>query len=331
MGRFISRPWAIGALVAAAAIAAAAWYLLWSPMPQLPGGRVEHVVVEHDGRARSYQIVSPPRQAPGASLLFVFHRAQSDATEIRRTAGRAIERVTGDENVIVVYPDGFEGHFNDCRREAPYSARTLNVDDVGFTRGIVERLAAQGRIDRGRVFAIGLSNGGQFALRLALEEPALVRGVVAVGASLPAPGNLDCRVADGPLRVVAFVAGTDDAINPYDGGPSTLFGFADRGDVLSAAQSAEWFANRMGAAVSGSGRIGEASGLAASRRDWMAHHAQVRLVTIEGGGHTFPQADYRYPRLFGATFQDDSVLHSVWRLLADTGQAGDGEGDGEIL
>ena len=51
-----------------------------------------------------------------------------------------IEPIAERENVVVVYPDGFKGHFNDCRRVASYAARTANIDDVGFMRRIVDRL-----------------------------------------------------------------------------------------------------------------------------------------------------------------------------------------------
>jgi polyhydroxybutyrate depolymerase len=86
-----------------------------------------------------------------------------------------IERIA-EKDDVVVYPDGYEGHFNDCRRVASYSARTLNVDDVGFIKRIVERLGAEKKINPERVYAIGCSNGGHLALRLALEAPELIKG-----------------------------------------------------------------------------------------------------------------------------------------------------------
>ncbi len=153
------------------------------------------------------------------------------------------------------------------------------------------------------------------ALRLALESPEVVAGIAAIGASLPAPDNMDCEPTSTPPRRIVFVAGTDDRINPYDGGPVTLFGFGHRGNVLSARASAEWFAGRLGMTQSQQSAIEEVDGLAAGREDWVSSDAHVRLVTIEGGGHTIPQAGYRFPRIFGATFASDSVLKSTWQLL----------------
>ena len=50
------------------------------------------------------------------------------------------------------------------------------------------------------MFATGISNGGQMALRLALEAPELVRAVAPVAASLPAERNLDCKPPGAPSR-----------------------------------------------------------------------------------------------------------------------------------
>ena len=58
-----------------------------------------------------------------------------------------------------------------------------------------------------------------------------------------------------------------------------------------------------------------ASGLTAKQQDWASSSGHVRLISIEGGGHTVPQAAYRFPRMFGATFQSDAVLESIWALF----------------
>jgi polyhydroxybutyrate depolymerase len=69
-------------------------------------------------------------------------------------------------------------------------------------RALVERLVTGYGIDRGRVFATGISNGGQLALRLALEAPDLVRAVAPVLASLPTTENMDCTPSGRSVSVV---------------------------------------------------------------------------------------------------------------------------------
>lgn len=239
---------------------------------------------------------------------------------MRRMVGSVLERIAEQDNVVIVYPDGYEGHFNDCRRVASYSARQLDVDDVAFTRRIVEQLAEQKQVDAQRVYALGYSNGGHMALRLALEAPELVKGAAMIAANLPAPDNMACKVVAGPSRFVAFVEGTQDPINPYQGGQVTLFGFGNRGGVLSAQASAEWFARVLGLTAEPARVLKPVSGIPLRQQDWSSPGGHVRLVTIEGGGHTVPQAAYRFPRILGTTLPSDSVLESTWRLFAAGGR-----------
>jgi len=298
----------------------AAFYFLYSPRPALPVGPVVKMELGLGGYQRNFLVFTPTQLREGASVLFVFHSSQSSAEEMRRVVGGVLERLAEQDNVIVVYPDGYEGHFNDCRREASYSARTMNIDDVAFTKAMINQLLAQRQINREKVYAIGYSNGGQMALRLALEAPDRVRGVASIAANLPAPDNMDCKPAAVPARFIGFVGGTKDPVNPYEGGQVTLFGFGNRGNVLSARESAQWFADALGLAAVESQKsmqvMASASGLGAYQQDWMSSGGHVRLTTIEGGGHTVPQAHYRYPHIFGATFRSDSVLEETWRMLS---------------
>lgn len=304
-------------LVVLIVLGAVAVYLLYAPEPALLLGPVETMTLDVGGRPRRYTVFTPSHLEPGASVLVVFHPSQSSGRKMRRIVGGVLERIAQKENVVIVYPDGYEGHFNDCRRVASYSARKLNVDDVGFTRRILERLVAEKKIDPERVFALGYSNGGHMALRLALEVPEMVKGVAAIAANLPAPDNMGCKVARSPSRFVTFVEGTEDPINPYAGGRVTLFGFGDRGKVLSAQASAEWFARALGLATAETRTLEPVSGISARQQDWISSGGHVRLVTIEGGGHTVPRAAYRFPRILGLTYPSDSVLESTWQFFED--------------
>jgi polyhydroxybutyrate depolymerase len=268
-----------------------------------------------DGRTRTYTVSRPAALRPGASILLVLHSSRSSGGSMRRLLGRTLEQITRNDNTLLVYPDGFEGHFNDCRRAAGFSAHQQKIDDVGFMRAIVAQLVAQERADPGKVYALGYSNGGHMALRLALESPDLVKGVIAVAAGVPATENLECPMAELPARAIVLIEGTADPISPYNGGPVTLFGFGSRGNVRPARTGAAWFAQTLGLADQPSRLLAEAEGLAAYSDDWVGPDARVRLVTIQTGGHTVPQQAYRYPRVLGNTLRSDDVLESCWRFV----------------
>lgn len=312
------RPILIGLAATLVLLTAVAAFLFYAPRAALPPGPVEICTLEIGGYPRTYTVFAPVNLQPGARVVFVLHASQSRGEEMRRIVGCVLEPLAEKDNAVIVYPDGFEGHFNDARRAASYSARKLNIDDVAFTRQIVERLISSKQIDPQQVYAIGYSNGAHMALRLALEAPDTVQGVAAIAANLPAPENLDCKMAATPARVVVFVEGTQDPINPYEGGRVTLFGFGNRGKVLSAQASAEWFAQRLGLGGVVSGISDLLPGIRVRQQDWQSASGHVRLVTIEGGGHTVPQAAHRFPRIFGPTLPSNAVLESIWELFRET-------------
>jgi polyhydroxybutyrate depolymerase len=222
--------------------------------------------------------------------------------------------------LIVVYPDGFERHWNDCRKIAHYSARTRNINDLGFLRALVEHLHTSYGADTRRVFAVGYSNGGHMAFRMALEAPELAAGVAAIAANLPAPENMDCQASGRPVPVL-MLNGTEDPINPYQGGDVTIFGHGNRGRVLSAADSAAWFAKLDGAESTGQAERLSSTAPAdagwAERSVWKSPSGvEVNLYTIHGGGHTLPQAQIRYPAQLGNTFTGLDGPQEIWRFFA---------------
>jgi len=311
---------ALLALAAVTAVAlAAAVFLLGTrrpPVPEPPSVRRVRV----DGRDRTFLVFAPPARPAGSAALLVYPGSGETAVAMRRRVAPALERLAGQQGFVVAYLQGFGNHFNDCRRLAPYSARTQGIDDVAFTRAVVADLASRDGIGRAKVFALGYSNGGHMVIRLALEAPDLVAGVIAIAASVPAGDDLACRPALGRPPAVVLVDGDRDPINPYGGGRVTIFGFGDRGNVLSAEESARWFARRSGSARPGPRRaLREQQGRVALEQDFGDPPLRVRLITIAGGGHAIPQAAYRYPRILGATYRDDAVLESALRFVQAAG------------
>jgi polyhydroxybutyrate depolymerase len=308
----------IGLIIVTALLIGLAVYYLYAPNLQAPLNAVEKVTISFENRDRHYSVYYPPNLKSGARVLFVLHPSMSSGSEMRSWVGRTVERFAAKENTVVVYPDGFEGHFNDCRKMASYSARQLNVDDVGFIQSITEQLVAKKQVSTEHLYALGYSNGGHLAFRLALEAPGLLKGIIAIAANLPAASNMACQPLGSLPRLVGLVVGSKDPINPYDGGQVTLFGFGNRGDVLSADASAQWFANAAGASLSETQLTREISDSIVQQKDWLSSAAHISLITIVGGGHTIPQANFRFRRILGMTLEDDIVLESVLGSILGT-------------
>ncbi len=283
--------------------------------------KIESIDLTVGTTQRHYVLYAPANLAPHAPLLLAFHPSGSSAAKMRMMGSAILERVARERGFAIAYPDGFEGHFNDCRRVASYSARTHNIDDVGFARAIAADAGERIGSDTQRVYALGYSNGGHMAMRLSLETPDLIAGAIVIAANPPVDDNNDCRIVDGRKLPMVFIAGTADPINPYKGGDVTIFGKEYRGNVMSAVEGAQWYARRYGLEEQPASLPDlEVRGMTARWRDWRGDHAghpAVRLITIEEGGHTIAQAKFDFPAqlMLGKTFRSDVPLESAFDTI----------------
>ncbi|MCP4327994.1 MAG: alpha/beta fold hydrolase [Alphaproteobacteria bacterium] len=217
-------------------------------------------------------------------------------------------------NLLIVYPQGFERHWNDGRPDVSYSTHEGDVDDVAFLRAVLETVATRYPVDRGRVYVAGISNGGMMALRLACEAADTFAAVAALTASFPMAMADRCD----PIRPlpVMLINGTDDPIFPYGGG-TIGFGRRKLGEVRSTPETvARW--------VVLNGCLGPAKIVALPDTDrdddsrvvverYLPCRAgtEVTLYRVEGGGHTWPGRRPYLPRfLIGETNDDiDATAH----------------------
>jgi polyhydroxybutyrate depolymerase len=285
--------WALRIVGVLAALAAGAWAVWLRPVditepPSLTGDFQRHTT-ELAGRSCSYGVYLPRPDAARQGVIVVLHGSLGNGEQFRRWTGRSFDALADRLGVAVVYPDGWKGHWNDCRRAGSYAAKSENVDDVAFIEQVVSQVTA-GRPTR--VGVVGYSNGGSMALRWALEGRVALDGLVLVASSVPAEANMLCRERR-PVPTAMLIAGTADRISPYAGGHVRLFG-SDRGDVRSAEDSARWLAGR--------GATEAPTSTQAARRTWTSPQGtRAELITLQGGGHTVPQARTQFPKLLGAT------------------------------
>lgn len=262
--------------------------------------RVAQQSLRHQGRDRTFQVVAPADISPGAPVLLYFHGSRQSANVSRKFTAHTFDDLAERTGALIVYPEGIERHFNDSRKGLAESARTLDIDDVGFTRKLITFLAAKYSIDTARVFAVGYSNGGQMVIRLLHDAPELLAGAATLAAPVPVDDNIldSSRAAAVRSRKVLVMHGTGDPIVPYQGGPAGTPATGIRGYVRSAPESARYFARRSGFTGEPTREV-PAAGIAVDT--WAAPGREtVQLWTLAGVGHVVP-APKSLPATLGAT------------------------------
>lgn len=254
-----------------------------------------------DGVERTWLTYVPNSLDGPAPVILLFHGSGDVAVGIRAWVGSYFERIADQNGAIIAYPDGFQSNWNECRAEGRWPAKERDLDDVGFGRAIVDRLERDlgaGSVDRDRVFAAGYSSGGHMAMRMGREADDLVSAIAVVAANPPTPENQACEDQTAPMPAI-FIEGMRDSVNPFEGGEVRVVGpGGSRGNVMSALDGAQSYADNNGAA----GPVPVASPDRVHITEWTGDHP-VRLVAVEDEAHNFPLSTIHGP-------------NRIWEFLA---------------
>ncbi len=162
------------------------------------------------------------------------------------------------------------------------------VDDVAYLRGLIDEAHANYRVDAGRVYLFGHSNGGFMGYRMACDAPDVFTAFASLaGAAYIDPA--DCAAGE-PVSALQ-IHGTADDVIFYDGEASAVGQFT--AGYPSALASAEQMAARAGcdldAATAGAALdLDPTAGTETSVLDFRtgcARGVDVSLWTIDEGGH----------------------------------------------
>lgn len=177
-----------------------------TPLPAAAPGESVRVQVSSGGRARDAVVHVPAdyRKDRPAPVLLTYHGYGGTAAETQEFTG--LDRLPA----IVVYMQGV----GDAWEGAPY-AKTGEGEDLRFTDDILASLNTTYTLDRSRIYATGMSNGGGFAAKLACRKPEIFAAVAAVSAAYYPGTHSDC--APGTTSMLD-IHGAQDRTIDYDGG-----------------------------------------------------------------------------------------------------------------
>lgn len=292
-----------------------------------PGdGFVADQMITVDGSSRVYDIYAPDGVSSDTPLIVLLHGNRGSRGDLMGT-GRAPapfaqwQRIADAEGLFLLIPQGEEGTdgntgWNDCRLDA---AGNSTADDVGFITAAIDEVGTTYELDLERIYAVGISNGGHMAQRLADEAAERIDGIAVIAAG--APVNSSCEPSSTPISAL-FMWGTADPLAPYEGGAMA----GGRGEIFSADETvARWLARNGITATPTVTAFDDQDTADDSTVERLLYSGgiddtAVALYRVDGGGHIEPSIEAQYGRLFerlvGRQNHDIEMADQVWEFFA---------------
>jgi polyhydroxybutyrate depolymerase len=185
--------------------------------------------------------------------------------------------------------------------------KTFGLRDVEFIAALIDKLQASFNIDRSRIYANGLSNGGGMSDVLSCVLSDRLAAIGAVGAALTMTVDL-CKSAP-PMPMVAF-HGTSDPLTRYEGGKVFVAAepFPDIPGWLS-----KWARRNQCESPASESRV--AADVTRFAYDSCA--APIIFYRIEGGGHTWPGGPQMPEWFLGPTNRSINATELMWSFFRE--------------
>jgi polyhydroxybutyrate depolymerase len=280
-------------------------------------------VLTVNGLKRTY-LVHVPKSYDGSQpypVVLVFHGGGSNAKQAILSFG--LNETADRDNFIAVYPNGtgwtIQGYEvfvwnGGSRQPGGTSSDIAKVDDVGFTKALLDDLAKVVRTDEKRIYATGLSGGGIMVYRLASELSDRIAAIAPVAAVM---GTAKIRLSR-PVSVMHF-HGTEDQAVPFNGGKGKLD--TSGTNFYSVEYSIQsWVkangCNRQPTIETLPNKVDDGTKVIRKSYGNGKEYSEVVLIKIEGGGHTWPGRDFG-PELeiLGKSTKDISANDLMWEFF----------------
>lgn len=172
----------------------------------------QRITLEHEGRERAYLLHVPSGYDHGAGTPLVINFHGTSGTAEGQAGFSRYDVIADRRTVLVAYPEGlpldgtnvFDAGLRDFTNEPR--------DDVDLTRAIIDSVAERACLNRRRVYATGMSNGGRMSYRLACDAADVIAAIAPVAGSL----SMETERCS-PSRPISNIHfhGTADEVAPY--------------------------------------------------------------------------------------------------------------------
>lgn len=269
-----------------------------------------------DGLKRTYHLYSPEKLTDQNKLpmVIVLHGGGSDGQSMMRYT--KFNDLADRENLLVLYPDGTDGNWNDGR-DAP--AINNRQDDVKFISVLIDDMVARHRADSSRVFATGISNGAIFCLFLASKLSEKLLAIAPVCGSIPENYAVTYSIAR-PMSVM-IINGTADPLVRYEGG-MVAGERSNRGAVIATDSMVTKLVGMLGCSsiaqsidFSDSNMKDRSTAVKYVYTDCI-NKKQLIFIKVTGGGHTWPGGIQYLPRyIIGNVCRDFNATSEIWKFF----------------
>lgn len=275
----------------------------------------------HEGVERRYLLQLPASRPNPAPLVVVLHGGGgggANAVAFDQPPAQFRE-IAERDGVIVVYPEGVDAVWNDCRSENQIAVS--KADDVRFLVALAGHLVATRGADPARLFLTGASNGGMMALRIAAEAPGVFAAIAPTIANEPVDPFRECaRPAGAEARTALLLMnGTLDPWMPWLGG--AVVGDPARGLVVGTRETLVRFAGRNRCSGKFTQRLLpnldplDQSVLFEQRWLGCLPDAPLVALSVVGGGHCLPSRT-RFGCI-GRQNRDAEAAELVWAFFRE--------------
>ncbi len=264
--------------------------------------------VSVDNESRVYSIFIPDKLTNPAPVIFAFHGGAGSAQNIARQTG--FNALARREGFVVVYPQGTGRIATWNAGKCCGTAQKKNIDDLAYIREVMKDVSSLAPVDRGRVFATGMSNGAMMSFRLACEMPDVFRAVAPVAGRMVVAQ--DCQ--PGRSVSLAIFNALDDFNVPFDGGVPTKGIQAKFKSGVSYPSVKE----TLGVWVKNNKCEGKPQLQKQEKYEVLEYHCagdnRIKLYTLYEGGHSWPGGVKGYSKGDTPT-QALSAIEEMWEFF----------------
>ena len=284
--------------------------------PEPAQGKLKSYSLTHDNLDRTYDVFVPDSLKKNAPVFFIFHGSYGTSAGMRGATGFDFEYLAQEKGFLVVYPQGYKNFWNDCRGSADYEANLKDVDDIGYYKKVINLIEKDFGINKNNIISTGISNGGHMVYKLAYEIPKSTFLHAPLVANLPIKNNNDCDISEVEVNMAIF-NGTNDQINPYNGGLVSLLGNDSRGEVLSSEESYKYWRDLSFFEEENFKILPERDenlNSSVTKKDVIGSKI-VALYTLVNGGHIYASPNVKYSSFFGGNVNDINTAEEIYKIF----------------